>query len=424
MPLFATGISHHTAPLEVRERLAFPADRFGDMLAGLKAETGAKEAVLVSTCNRTELYVVCDADDPAPLLDWLASTGGLQSDRQDDWFYVHQGEQAVQHLYRVACGLDSLVLGEPQIIGQLKQALNAAVQNGSAGKITTRLFQRAFAASKTVRHATGINDHPVSVAYITAILAQQIFGDLADQTVLMIGAGEMVDLCGRHLAQQGVKRLLIANRSLDRAEALAETYGAEAFTLDAIEERLHEADIVISSTASRTHIISAEAAQRASRQRRHRPVFMVDLGVPRDIDPGISRLRDIYLYTIDDLQQVADDNLEQRQRAAEAAGETLDGSVGDYLRWLHGNRAALNIERLRGESEAAAERLAQRALNRMANGTDAGEAVRQLANTLVHKMLHGPSVRLREAAEDDRLDLLTAADWLFEPDDKDGDDAS
>lgn len=419
MPLFVIGISHRTAPLEVRERLAFDQADVGELLASLCTETAAREAVVVSTCNRTELYVVTDRDDPTPVQGWLARQGGFDDAPDPGLFYCHQDQEAIRHLYRVACGLESLVLGEPQIIGQLKNAWSAAVDAGTTGKITHRLFQRAFSASKAVRSTTGINDHPVSVAYIATILAQQIFGDLERQTVLMIGAGEMVELCARHLRQQGVNRLMIANRSLDRAQELARSFGAEALPLDELDARLHEADIVISSTASRSPIIQQDAVRSAIHQRRHRPAFLVDLGVPRDIDATVAELRDVYLYTIDDLQQVADENLAQRRRAAEHAGDSVEGSVGDFLRWLHGNRAAMNIARLRADAEESADALAERALNRMKNGADAEEAVRQLATTVVHKILHGPSVRLREAAEQDRFEVLRAADWLFEDHDDD-----
>lgn len=415
MPLTVTGISHRTAPLDVRERVAFTQAQFGEKLEALCGLEGVREAILVSTCNRTEIYASTDNRAITHIRDWLADQGGLDAGQRQRHFYQHRDRTAVEHLFGVACGLDSVVLGEPQIIGQLKKAWEAARNGGAAGMVTDRLFQCAFAASKQVRHTTGINDHPVSVAYITAILAQQLFGNLARQTVLMIGAGEMIDLCGRYFRQQGIHRLLIANRSPDRAAALAEIHHAEPLRLDEVDARLAEADIVISSTASPLPIIGLESARKAIDVRRHRPTFMVDLGVPRDIDPAIGALRDIYLYTIDDLQQVADENLAERHRAAREARQSIEEAVESFLRWLHGMRAARSLERLRGAAELTADDLARRALNRIEGGVHTGEAVQQMANTLVHRILHGPSVRLRQAAENEQYDMLKAADWLFDP---------
>jgi len=414
MPLIAVGISHHTAPLEVRERLAIARADYAGKVRELRAMPGIREAILVSTCNRTEVYAAAAAKRVEDVTRWMAAEGGFDEALASGYFYAHLGPEAVRHLFRVACGLESLALGEPQIIGQLKEAWSAAKEGGGAGKLTDRLFQRAFATSKAVRHTTGINDHPVSVAYIASVLAQQIFGDLSTKTVLMIGAGEMIELCGRHFHAQGVQNLFIANRSAERANRLAQELHARALPLNQLDDHLPDADIVIASTSSRRPIIGLDNVRRAIRARRHRPAFMVDLGVPRDIDPGVGDLNDIYLYTIDDLQQVADDNLNERHRAAEEAGGTIDAAVAEFMRWVHGVRAADSLKKLRALAEERGEQLAERALHRIESGADPAGAIRQLASTLVHHILHGPSERLRAAAEQQHYEMLEAADWLFD----------
>jgi glutamyl-tRNA reductase len=328
--------------------------------------------------------------------------------------YHLQDREAVRHLFQVASGMDSMVLGEAQIVGQLKDAWQAALDVGAAGKLTDRLFQHAFAASKVVRSETGISQHPVSVAYIATVLARQIFGDLSTSTVLLVGAGDMVSLCGRHFREQGVQRLLVANRSMDRAEAVAAALSADPFPLTDLGRRLGEADIVITSTASREPVVSVDQVKLALRQRRHQPMFMVDLAVPRDIDPRVGKLDDVYLYSIDDLHQVADENLGQRERAARDADGLVDTAVTQYMGWLHGARAADSLRRLRAAADRNSAELASRALHQIEAGGDPAQVVQQLANTLTHRLLHGPSRRLREAAEQQHFEFLKAADWLFE----------
>ena len=426
MPLLAVGISHRTAPLEVRERVAFSGEDCVLAARALRALQGVEEAVLVSTCNRTEVYALVSPDDPDAVFNWLMQHSGIDHSKASEYFYTHRNRQAVEHLFNVASGLDSLVLGEPQILGQLKSAWQSAREAESLGKITDRLFQRAFSTGKTVRNETGIASHPISVAYIATVLARQIFGNLATKTVLMVGAGEMIELCGRHFMQQGVARMIIANRSLDKAEALAEQYEAEAVPLDRLQEALADADIVISSTASKTHVITGDAVRAAMRKRRRRPMFLVDIAVPRDVDPACADIDGAYLYTIDDLQQVADENRSERSRAAASAGETVSGEVLEFMRWLHGARAAESLHRLRTHAERNGEDLAMRAVRQLQAGHEPGEVLGQLASTLTHRILHGPTKRLREAAEEENYDMLKAADWLFdaglEPLDEDSDD--
>jgi len=417
MPIFVAGISHHTAPLEMRERLAITPGAYADKVEELRDAVGLSEAVILSTCNRTELYGSAPEPLGQPLGDWLLTQGGVSEAESDGLVYHHEGRDAIRHLFRVACGLDSMVLGEPQIMGQLKDAWEAARDAGGLGKYTDRLFQRAFSVSKNVRTNTGINDHPVSVAYIAALLAQQIFGDLRTKSVMLIGAGEMITLCGQHFRQKEVGRLMIANRSVENARALGAELNAEPMGLAELETHLPAADIVIACTAASEPVLSEAAARNALRQRRHNPMFMVDLGVPRDIAPSIGKLNDVYLYSIDDLRKVADESLDRRQQAARKALNTINSEVGEYLRWLHGARAAEGLRQLRAHADGNAAALARRALHQLEAGGDAEAIVQQLSQTLTHRILHGPSTRLREAAEEQHDDILRAAAWIFEPQD-------
>jgi glutamyl-tRNA reductase len=413
MPLLAVGTNHHTAPLEIREKLAISSQDYAARISELCALPAVEEAIVVSTCNRTEIYGVVLPEDEHCILRWLSASGGLNEQETEKHLYHRRNEQAVRHLFNVASGLDSLVLGEPQIVGQLKDAWQHAHAAGGAGKLLDRLFQHAFATGKAVRHQTGINEHPVSVAYITMVLARQIFGSLADKQVLLIGAGEMIELCGRHLHEQGVAGLMIANRSRDNAERLAESFAASAHSLEELPAVLPLADILVTSTASPQPIISPELISNALRQRRRKPMFLVDIAVPRDIHPGVARLKDVYLYTIDDLQQVADENAAERHRAAQAASETVETSVDEFMRWLHGARAAKFLQRLRKHAVEASEELSAKAVRQIQAGRDPEQVVMQLASTLTNKILHVPSKRLRQAAESQEYQILKAADWLF-----------
>lgn len=414
MPLLAVGTNHKTAPLEIRERIAFPAADHVERLREIRALPAVEEAVLVSTCNRTEVYGIVSPDAPDCILDWLSARAKLEPGDASRYLYTLRNAGAVEHLFQVASGLDSLVLGEPQILGQLKQSWQMAHEAGAVGKVTDRLFQQAFATGKAVRTETGISAHPVSVAYIATVLARQIFGDLGSKRVLLVGAGEMVELCGRYFHQQGIAELLIANRSLDRARRLAEKFDARAVSLEQLDEVLPLADILVSSTSSSSPIISVKAVRAALKARRKRPMFLVDIAVPRDIDPAVGEIDSAYLYTIDDLQQVADENRVERHRAADAAVESVRCSVTAFMRWLHGIRASESLQRLRSHAERSGEELAMRAANQIRAGRDPEEVLGQMANTLTHRILHGPTKRLREAAEEQDYDMLRAADWLFD----------
>jgi len=413
MPLFTIGISHHTAPIEIREKVAIARSEYSARVSELCALPGVEEVIILSTCNRTEIYCLSTEVGKQGLVDWVHRVNDIPAGELDRHFYHHEGENAARHLVRVASGLDSLVLGETQILGQLKDAWQQAHDAGSLGKVLDRLFQHTFNAAKTIRTNSGISDHTVSVAYTAVVLARQIFGNLNSQTVVLVGAGEMVQLCGRYLRDHGIAKLLIVNRSREKAEELALEMGASAMTLDRLGEALPRADILISSTASPEPVIRKADIKAALRKRRHRPMFLVDIAVPRDIDPEVSKLRDVYLYTIDDLQQVVDENMQQRNAAAKSATADVEESVTAFMRWLSGIRAARTLKRIRDQSHEFEKDLTERALRRLEAGQDAADVLEQLASTLTNKILHLPSKRLREAAESQDYEVLKAADRIF-----------
>lgn len=417
MPLLITGISHHTATLEIREKIAITRLDYAARVNELLELDGIEEVVVVSTCNRTEIYSIGPKQSREQVLKWLQNKGGLNDGEMTQHCYTHEREQAVCHLFRVAGGLESLVLGESQIVGQLKDSWQMANEAGGVGKVLDRLFQHAFATGKRIRSKTHIGDHPVSVAYTTVMLAKQIFGDLNSKTVILVGAGEMVELCGRHLHDKGLSSLIIANRSIKRAAELAEEFGGLAVSLNDLPEVLHKADILISSTASLEPVIQAKSVKAALKQRRNQPMFLVDIAVPRDIHPDVGKLGNVYLYTIDDLQKVVDKNLSKRSKAAEAASGDIDESVDEFMRWLNSARAAVYLRNLHKHARQNSDELAAKALRKIRAGQDPEQVVSQLANTLTNRILHLPSTRLRQAAEDQDDELLRVANRLFEPED-------
>jgi glutamyl-tRNA reductase len=417
MPLFTIGISHHTAPIEIREKVAIARSEYSDRARELCALPGVEEVVILGTCNRTEIYCLSTVEGKQGLVEWIHRINDLSAGELDQHLYDHEGEAAARHLIRVASGLDSLVIGETQILGQLKEAWQQAHDSGSLGKVLDRLFQHTFNAAKTIRTQSGISDHTVSVAYTAVVLARQIFGDLLSKTVVLVGAGEMVQLCGRYLRDHGIANLLIVNRSRKKAEQLATEMDATALRLDQLGEALPRADILISSTASPEPVIRKADVKTALRKRRHRPMFLVDIAVPRDIDPQISKLKDVYLYTIDDLQQVVDENMEQRTAAARSASNDVDEAVSGFMRWLSGIRAARTLKRIRDQSHDFEQDLTDRALRKLEAGQNPADVLEQLAKTLTNKILHLPSKRLREAAENRDYEVLKAADRIFRKED-------
>jgi glutamyl-tRNA reductase len=414
MPLLALGLNHQTAPLALRERVALDAGQLPAALAGLGAVPGVEEAALLSTCNRTEIYAQVAEGREAAVADWLARHHGLAPDTLSAYLYQHTDEDAVRHLFRVATGLDSLVLGEPQILGQVKEAWQAARSQQRLRTPLDRLFQQSFSVAKRVRTDTRIGAHPVSVAYAAVRLARQVFSELDRATVLLVGAGDTIELAARHLVDAKAKRLLVANRTLEHAQALASRHGGYALPLTELERHLPEADIVITATASREPILRRAAVQAALKVRKHRPMFLLDLAVPRDIEAGVAELADVYLYTVDDLEQVIEENRASRREAAEQAQAIIDLQVEHFMAWwrAQGRQDALKVLRSRGE--AAREDALARAREQLALGKDPNEVLALLAHQLTNKLLHAPSAALRQAALDGDLDLLRAAERLYD----------
>ncbi len=413
MPLLILGISHHTAPVDVREKVAINPDDYGLRVQQLMGIDGIEEAVVLGTCNRTEVYCLAARDVQGELMNWLHSAELPETAALRSHFYYHEGLEAVRHLIRVAGGLDSLVLGEPQILGQLKVAWQASRDSGGVAKVLDRLFQHTFATAREIRNSSGIGNHSISVAYTAVVLARQIFGKLTDQNVVLLGAGDMIQLCGKHLREQGIANIEIVNRSLEKAQQLADELGAKATGLEYLHEVLPRADILISSTASPVQIISREDIRLALRKRRYRPMFLVDIAVPRDIDPASAELDDVYLYTIDDLQQVVDENQQQRVLAADSASGDVDQAANSFMRWLSGLRAARSLEKIRQQAHGHEFELVQWAQKRLDAGQDAADVLAQLASTLTNRILHQPSLKLRQAAEEQDYVILRAAEHLF-----------
>src|SRR6266404_1356543 len=348
--LYALGLNHQTAPLAIRERVVFHVERLRDALGEIKRDL-APEAAILSTCNRTELYVA--GDEPAALAQWLARYHRFEPDGLRPYLYTLPREQAVRHVFRVASGLDSMVLGEPQILGQLKEAARTAESAGTLGTLLHKLFQRSFAVAKEVRSTTQLGAASVSMAAAAVKLAGRIFPSLKDQNVLFIGAGEMVELCATHFAAQGPARLTVANRTLERAARLAHRFNGRAIELKSLAERLHEHDIVVSSTASSLPILGKGLVERALRARRRRPMFMVDLAVPRDIEPEAAELDDVFLYTVDDLAQIVAANVDSRRSAVAQAEAIIDSQVGQFMHWMQARDNVPLIRALREHAEHA-----------------------------------------------------------------------
>ena len=411
MSLYVLGINHQTAPVALRERVAFGPDTLPPALDALRGLPGVHEAVLLSTCNRTELYAHADGDGQA-LADWLAAHPEAGSDLHA-YLYHHRDADAVRHLFRVASGLDSLVLGEPQILGQVKQAWNAAREAGTLGGPLDRLFQQAFATAKRTRTDTRIGANPVSVASVAVRLAEENFARPSESTVLLIGAGETIELAARHLVEAKVQRLLVANRTLAHAQALASRHGGIALPLEELDRHLAEADIVISATASRTPILHRTQVEQALRARKHRPMLLLDLAVPRDIDHDVSGLRDVFLYTVDDLERAIEDNRRSRREAAQQAEAIIELQTTRFVeQWQAAGRQQPLLQ-LRAHGEAARAEALAKARQQLAAGMPAEQALELLAHTLTNRLLHAPTVALREAARSGDIELARAADKLF-----------
>jgi glutamyl-tRNA reductase len=416
MKLLAVGLNHKTAPIEVRERLTFGPDIIAGALRDLKGHQGVHEAVVLSTCNRTELYCAVADGGEETVRAWLGGFHGIEAERLNPYLYAYAEREAILHLLRVASGLDSMVLGEPQILGQVKSAFQTAADCTATGKLLCRLFQHAFSVAKTVRTDTAIGSSPVSVAFAAVSLARQIFSDLSKQTALLIGAGETIELAARHLHQNGIGRIVVANRTVERAHELAAQFDGFAIALTEITNHLAEADIVISSTASPLPVLGKGAVERALKARRHRPMFMVDIAVPRDIEPEVATLSDVYLYTVDDLQGVVDEGLRSRQEAAVQAEEIIAFHAEEFLAWMRSLDAAGLIQDYRQRAEQLRDEVLERAQRQLDAGKSPAEVLSFLAHTLTNKLLHAPSTRLRQAARDGDAEILEAANELFQLD--------
>ncbi len=413
MTLLAVGINYNTAPVAIRERLAFPADILDHTLKNLHNVRHISEAAILSTCNRTEFYCHTENEDQSPLIDWIADTKTIQTAEFAPYLYSYTDSQSIRHMFRVACGLDSMILGEPQILGQMKTAYQAASQAGTIGKNLGKLFQYTFSAAKKVRTDTAIGSSPVSVAFAAVQLAQQIFDKLTEQTALLIGAGETIELTARHLFQHGIGRIVIANRTYDKAHALAAQFNGYAIALTELPDHLAEADIVVSSTASQLPILGKGRVESAIKKRKHKPMFMVDLAVPRDIEAEVEQLRDVYLYTVDDLQNTINQNMDSRRRAAEQAEEIIDTEVEHFLAWLRSQGARETIRDYRQQAELTRDEVLQKALSQLNNGASAEEVMQRLAHTLTNKLIHTPCAQLRDAGANERHDLIAASREIF-----------
>ncbi|HFD38435.1 MAG TPA: glutamyl-tRNA reductase [Anaerolineae bacterium] len=414
MPILAFGINHKTAPVEIREKVSFPADGLSDALKQLTGHEVVNEAAILSTCNRTEIVCSVEEDQRDVLVDWFQRYHQLDRKDLEPYIYFHPDQFAVRHLLRVAAGLDSLILGEPQILGQMKQAYMAALEAGTVGSLLGRLFQHTFSVAKQVRTDTAIGSSPVSVAFAAVSLAKQIFSGLDKHSALLIGAGETVELAARHLHENGLGKMIIANRTVEKAHALAQEFGGYAIALSEIPTHLAEADIVISSTASQLPILGKGAVERALKVRRHRPILMVDIAVPRDIEPEAGDLDDVYLYTVDDLQEIIQEGLRSRQEAAHQAEEIIDNQVTHFMGWLQSLDAVATIRAYRDKAEALRDQEVAKARRLLARGTHPEEVCFLLARALTNKLIHTPSATLRQAGFEGRSDMLELARELFD----------
>ncbi len=411
MALHVLGINHHSAPLEVREKLAFPPETQTGALTALAGRPGVAEAVLVSTCNRTEIYA--RADDIAAVREWLRDEASRSGLAIDDHLYHHAETEAVRHAFRVASGLDSMVLGEPQILGQVKQSVRTAEHSGTLGSQLNRLFQQTFAVAKEVRTQTAIGAQSISMSSAALKLAQNLFGDISRTRMLMIGVGEMVELAATYFVAQNPQQVVVANRTLSRGEAFAERFGGTAIAIEQLESRLAEFDIVITGTASTLPILTRAAFERALKARRFRPMFVVDFAVPRDVEPEAAELEDLFLYTIDDLGTIVQEGAGQRQAAVVEAENIVARSVEAFRAWQASRGAVPAIVQLRAKADEYRTAELAKAKQRLAKGDDPEKILEALASGLVNKILHHPTQALNRAGEGERDSLVRAVEILF-----------
>jgi glutamyl-tRNA reductase len=415
MPLLTLGINHTTAPVEVRERVAIDEQNLGHALKKLITVPQVDEAAIISTCNRTELY--CEVNQveegKQQILTWLNNFHNLSSSDTQPYIYDHLNESVVRHIFRVACGLDSMVLGEPQILGQLKSAYQDAVQADTLGRNLNQLFQRSFNVAKKVRTNTEIGANPVSVASAAVALSKNIFGDFKNHSALLIGAGETIELAAEHLKSAGIGNIVIANRSVERAQLIADNVGGRGVALSYVSEVLPKSEIVISATASTLPILGKGLVESALKQRKHKPIFMVDLAVPRDIEPEVAKLADVYLYTIDDLENVIEHNLKSRKEAADEAEIIIDHEVHEFSQWLRGQSVVDTVRAFRNKAEFQRDVVLEKAHKMLEQGKPTEEVLQFLAYTLTKKLTHEPTEALHIAGKQGKNELIDAARILL-----------
>lgn len=411
MQLYALGLNHHTAPLAIRERVAFQPERLDQALHELTGSQTVREVAILSTCNRTELYFA--AEQPQHAADWLAGYHQLPLAQVSPYLYSYPQRDAIRHMFRVASGLDSMVLGEPQILGQVKEAARRAEEAGTLGTLLHKLFQNTFAVAKEVRSTTAIGANIVSMAAAAVHLTERIFERVADQHVLFIGAGEMIELCAAHFSGASPRSMTVANRTEARAEGLAARFGAQTMRLDAVAEMLPRFDVVVSCTAAPLPIIGLGMVERAVKARRHRPMVMVDLAVPRDIEPEVGALDDVFLYTVDDLAQVVDAGMESRQQAVLEAEGIIDQRVDGFLHWMQARDAVPTIRALREHAESVRQGEIERALRQLAKGDDPQQVLEALSHGLTNKLMHAPTRYLNQSEGETQAEASRLLQQLF-----------
>ncbi len=415
MPLLTLGINHTTAPIEVRERVAINKQNLGHALKKLITVPEVDEAAIISTCNRTELYCEVNHVDEGKqeILSWLNSFHNLSASDTQPYIYDHLDDSVVRHIFRVASGLDSMVLGEPQILGQLKSAYQDAVQADTLGRNLNQLFQRSFNVAKKVRTNTEIGTNPVSVASAAVALSKNIFSDFKKHSALLLGAGETIELAAEHLKSAGIGNVVVANRSVERAQILADKVGGRGVSLSYVGEALAQSEIVITATASTLPILGKGLVESALKQRKHKPIFMVDLAVPRDIEPEVAKLADVYLYTIDDLQNVIEDNIKSRQQAANEAESIIDHEVQEFSQWLRGQGVVDTVRAYRNKAEIHRDEVLDKAQKMLEQGKSTEEVVQFIAHTLTNKLTHGPTEAMHMAGKQGKNELIDAARILL-----------
>lgn len=409
MTLLVLGINHKTASVDLREKVAFSPQKLTDALTQLAEHNAIASSVIISTCNRTEVYVQMCGDDRDVLVDWLCEFHQLDKSALMPCVYLHKGELAVRHLMRVACGLDSLVLGEPQILGQVKQAYMTARDHHTVKGTLEKLFHRTFAVAKRVRTETAIGSNAVSVAFAACMLARQIFESLADATIMVIGAGETIELVTRHIIEHGGSKLIVANRTVERAEKIISQFQGKAISLNDIPDYLHQADIVISSTASPLPIVGKGMVEEAMKKRRSQPMLLVDIAVPRDIESQVGDLDDVYLYTVDDLHSIVEQNREQRRIEAIQAETIVKDESAQFVSWLHSLSAVDSIRQYRLQANSIKDDLMSRSLQALANGVSPEKVLAELSNKLTNKLIHAPTRAMQVAAhqrDDEKLSVI------------------